>query len=141
LYPLGFLLFVAALLSKTVSCSLPAALLIVLWWKRGRLESGGAVARIAPLFAAGAGLAFLTVWIEKHHVGAQGVEWALSLPDRVLIAGRAIWFYAASLMWPHRLTFIYPRWAIDASSWRAWLFPLAVAIVIAVLWLARARTG
>ena len=36
-YVLSLLLFAAALLSKTVTCSLPAALLLVLWWKRGRI--------------------------------------------------------------------------------------------------------
>ena len=32
----ALVLFVAALLSKTVTCSLPAALLLVCWWKKGR---------------------------------------------------------------------------------------------------------
>ena len=30
--------YVAALFSKTVTCSLPAALLLVRWWKKGRLK-------------------------------------------------------------------------------------------------------
>src|ERR1043166_7190485 len=36
-YAWGIALFVCALLSKSVTCTLPAALLIVLWWKRGRI--------------------------------------------------------------------------------------------------------
>src|SRR5208282_2939241 len=34
-YGLALLLFLAALLSKTVVCSLPAALLLARWWKQG----------------------------------------------------------------------------------------------------------
>ena len=37
-------------------------------------------------------------------------------PDRLIIAGRAIWFYVAKLAWPHPLIFIYPRWQINSSQ-------------------------
>src|SRR5262245_42059816 len=36
-YALGMALYLCALLSKTVTCSLPVALALILWWKRGRL--------------------------------------------------------------------------------------------------------
>ena len=38
LYGAALLAFAGALLSKTVTSTLPAGLLICLWWKRGRLE-------------------------------------------------------------------------------------------------------
>jgi len=38
LYGGGLLLFTCALLSKTVTCSLPVAVLLILWWKNGRLN-------------------------------------------------------------------------------------------------------
>ena len=37
----ALILFVAALGSKTVTCSLPAALLLVCWWKKGQVRTGG----------------------------------------------------------------------------------------------------
>jgi tetratricopeptide (TPR) repeat protein len=133
-------LFVAALLSKTVTCSLPAALLLVVWWKKGRLRRAD-VLPVLPFFAVGAGLGLLTAWMEKHNVGAQGAEWALGPVDRCLVAGRALWFYAGKLAWPADLTFIYPRWEIDPRTWWQWLFPLAAIGVVAALWLARGRIG
>ena len=59
----------------------------------------------------------------------------------MLVAGRAIWFYAAKLVWPQDLIFNYPRWSIGAATWRTWAYPLCVLGVIAALWLARKRIG
>jgi tetratricopeptide (TPR) repeat protein len=44
-------------------------------------------------------------------------------------------------MWPGKLTFIYPRWKLDASAWWQWLYPIATATVIAGTWIARRRIG
>ncbi len=136
----AYALFVCALLSKTVTCTLPAAILLLVWWKRGRL--GWRDARpLVPFFAAGALLGMTTVWIEKNRVGASGMEWSYTMADRVLIAGRALWFYATKLVWPRDLIFIYPRWAIAAGIWWQWLFPAAAAGVTLALWMWRTRLG
>ena len=139
-YFLAFALFVAALLSKTTACSLPAAMLLVIWWKRGRI-AGRDVWPLLPFFAAGVALGLVTSWLERTHVGAQGPEWAFSFPERCLIAGRAVWFYAGKLFWPANLTFIYPRWQINTGAWWQWIFPVAALAVVAVLWRLRRRIG
>ena len=136
----ALVLFIAALLSKTVTCTLPAALLLVCWWKKGRVQRGDLVP-LLPFFVVGAGLGLMTAWIEKYHVGAQGAEWSLTFADRCLIAGRALWFYAGKLAWPADLIFIYPRWEIDPAVWWQWLFPVAAVGVVAGLWLGRRRIG
>ena len=133
-------LFVAAMLSKTVTCSLPAALLLVCWWKKGHLRAGDILPSLS-FFAIGAAGGLVTTWMEKHHVGAQGAEWSLTFADRCLIAGRALWFYAGKLAWPAQLTFIYPRWTIEPGVWWQWLFPVAAVCVMAGLWLVRHRIG
>ncbi len=136
----ALILFAAALLSKTVTCTLPAALLLVCWWKKGRVQRGD-ILPLVPFFAVGASLGLLTAWIEKHQVGAQGTEWALTFGERCLIAGRALWFYAGKLAWPAQLAFIYPRWTVETSAWWQWMFPLAVLSVMTGLWLGRRRMG
>lgn len=133
-------LFIFALLSKTVTCSLPAALLLVRWWKTGRLRRQD-VLPLLPFFAIGLALGLCTVWIEQHQVGAQGAAWSFTFIERFLIAGRALWFYAGKLFWPAKLTFIYPRWDISVGDGWQWLFPFAAGAVIATLWWARARIG
>ncbi len=133
-------LFVCALLSKTVACSLSVALLLIAWWKSGTLN-WRKVLPLLPFFAIGLLSGLGTVWIEKKHVGAEGAAWSFTILERMLIAGRALWFYAAKLVWPAKLTFIYPRWAINLSSVWQWLFSLGIIVLVATLWLARRRIG
>ena len=82
-------LFVCALLSKTVTCTLPAALLLIVWWKRGRIGRRDLLP-LLPLLVVGVVFGLVTAWMEKHHVGAEGEEWALSFLDRCLLANGAV---------------------------------------------------
>jgi len=139
-YALCLALYVAALLAKSVSCSLPAVILLLVWWKRGRVERPVLLA-LAPLFVLGLGFAGLTVWLERNQVGASGIEFVLTPLDRVAIAGRALWFYAGKLVWPEPLVFIYPRWPDVASAPWQLVYPLAAFLVVAALWVLRGRIG
>ncbi len=139
-YWLAWLAFIAALLSKTVTASLPAALLLITWWKRRSIQWRDAV-YLGPMFVVGIVMGLTTAYLEKVHVGAQGVDWTLSFVERFLVAGRALWFYAGKLMWPVQLTFIYPRWQVSDGVWWQYLFPLAAVLVIASLIAFRARLG
>jgi len=139
-YALAIILFLCALLSKTVACSLPAVLLVLIWWKNGRITARD-IWPLAPMFVLGAGLGLMTAWLERHHVGAEGTEWSLSLLQRCLLAGRVLWFYMGKLVWPHPLIFIYSRWEIDARVWWQYLFPAAALALLAGLWFLRTRIG
>jgi len=136
----SLLLFLCALLSKTVTCSLPAVLLLIIWWKREGDVRRHARA-LAPFFVVGMVSAAMTVWMERYNVQAVGKEWGLSPPARCLLAGRALCFYAGKLFWPSRLAFIYPRWQINTSDWQQYLYPIAAVAVMVALWLARRRIG
>lgn len=140
-YAGGALAFVAALFSKTVAASLPAAMLLVLFWKQGGRLKRWQILSMIPLLAAGAGMGSLTAWMEEHHVGASGTEFEFSLLKRFQIAGTAAWFYVMKLLVPIRQSFIYWRW--DVKSWGpAWyLMPLSAAIVLAGLFAMRKRLG
>ncbi|HEY4312263.1 MAG TPA: tetratricopeptide repeat protein [Pirellulales bacterium] len=139
-YELALGLFVAALLSKTVTAVVPAVLLVIYWWKRGRITSRD-VGELIPFFIFGAVLGSITVWLETTYVGAAGAEWNYSLVERMLIAGRALWFYAGKLVWPHPLVFFYPRFDIDARVWWQYLFPVGAVATLVALWLARGTIG
>jgi len=132
--------FVGALLAKTVTCTVPVVLLLARWWQRGRLERRELVG-MAPLVVLGVAIAPVTVWMERTHVGARGALWDLSLAQRTCIAGRALWHQLASLAWPQRLAFVYPRWPVDPGTATAWAFPAAAVLAAGALWLLRGRLG
>jgi protein O-mannosyl-transferase len=140
LYALSLVCFSCALLSKTVTCTLPAVLALVLWWKRGTVSRRQALG-LVPIAAVGAVAASMTAWMERHYVGAAGDEWTLSFPGRFLVAGRALWFYATKLVWPSGLSFVYTRWTIDPGVWWQWTFPLAAAAVVVLLAALARRIG
>jgi len=138
MYGLALFLFLWALLSKTITASLPVVLLLLAWWKRGSLGRREILPTL-PMFAIGVPMAWLTAWMEKHVVGAIGEDWAFSWIERLLIAGRASWFYATKILWPHPIIYIYPKWPIH-SAW-SWALTLAAVAVPVALWLSRGRLG
>jgi tetratricopeptide (TPR) repeat protein len=139
-YALAAGLFVLALFSKTVTATLPAALLVILWWQRGRLRWREDVLPILPLFAIGIAGGLLTAWVERAQIGAEGPAFQFTFIERCLIAGRAFWFYLGKLVWPADLIFIYPRWQVSQQIAWQYVYPLALVGLMAGLWWYRTRS-
>ena len=139
MYRWALVLFVLGLLSKTVTATLPAALLVVFWWRRGRLSWQRDVRPLLPFFALGAAAGVFTAWVERTLIGAKGAAFDLTLVERGLIAGRAVWFYLGNLFWPANLVFIYPRWNVSQTVWWQYLYPAAALLLAVALWRLRGR--
>src|SRR5262245_46525519 len=105
-YGLTLLFYALALLSKTTACTLPAALLLILWLKRRPIQ-WNRIAQIVPFLMMGVAMGMVSMWWERHHQGTEGAIYSIPLLERVLIASRAVWFYAGKLLWPSNLTFNY----------------------------------
>jgi len=160
-YALSLVFFLAALFSKTVTCSLPAALLLITWWKHGRIRWRD-VSPTVPMFIIGLFMGLLTAWFEKTliwsgppdppltiaqafgnvlsgqwHGGVS--DYHYTLIERCLIAGRVVWFYASTIVWPFDLAFSYETWGIDARSFAQWLYPASAVLLLFVLWALRRR--
>jgi tetratricopeptide (TPR) repeat protein len=138
-YALAAALFVLALLSKTVTATWPAAMLVIAWWRRGRIDWRRDALPLAPFVVVGAASGLLTAWVEHAFIGAGGAEFQFTLIERALIAGRAIWFYLVTLLWPANLMFVYPKWAIRQDAWWQYLYPLAALVLLAACWAWRRR--
>jgi tetratricopeptide (TPR) repeat protein len=148
-----------ALFAKTTACTLPTALVLVLWLRSRRAGAeeqahsrrelfgpgfGGwpRALQILPFVLAGVALGLVSVWWEGN-LGTYNEETRLSFSflQRALIASRALWFYAAKLVWPVNLAFSYRRWEVNGSDWMQYL-PLAGCLGAAVLlWIWRRKLG
>jgi tetratricopeptide (TPR) repeat protein len=132
------LCFLCAILSKSVTATLPATLLVLVWWRRGSIDVRRDAWSLAPFFAVGATAGLFTGWVERVHVGAAGPDFALSFLQRLLLAAHIPWFYAAKVFWPADLIFIYPRWTISIRDPHAWLWLVATSGILALV-MAEAR--
>ncbi len=139
-YATSLVLFVGALLSKTVTCTWPAVILLVIWWKTGRIR-GTDVVRLAPMFVAGLAMGLVTAWVEKEFVGAEGATWHMGPMEHVLLAGRVVCFYAGKLVWPDPLMFIYPRWRIDPGQGWQYVYLAGCLVAVVGAWAVRRRAG
>jgi tetratricopeptide (TPR) repeat protein len=136
-YALAAALFILALLSKSVTATLPAGLLIIFWWQRGTIDRRRDIIPLLPFFIVGVGGGLFTAWVERTQIGARGATFDFTVVERCLIAGRATWFYLAKLCWPADLIFIYPRWQISQDVWWQYLYPFGILALLAGLWLIR----
>src|SRR2546423_2685384 len=137
-YGLALILYLLALSAKTTACTLPAALFLILWlqkkpirWKR--------IFQIIPFLVLGFAMGALAMWWERYHQGtSRAVFTFLSPIERVLVASRAVWFYLSKLIWPSRLTFIYPRWDITPTHFLSYVWLLAgLTLCVATYFLRR----
>ncbi|HVZ64537.1 MAG TPA: tetratricopeptide repeat protein [Lacunisphaera sp.] len=139
-YVLATFLFILALGAKTVTVTLPASLLVVLWWKRGRLQWRRDAVPLAPWFSFSLVSGLLTSWLERHVIGADLVVFDLSFVQRALLAGRALWFYFGKLVWPVGLNFFYPKWDVPAEA-ASWAPCLVAGLAVTIgFWLLRRRS-
>ena len=138
-YAFATLCFVLAVGTKSVTATLPAALLVVIWWRRGRIIWARDVRPLLPWFSFALVAGLFTAWVERKLIGADGAAFTLTLFERTVLAARIMWFYAGKLLWPARQAFFYERWDV-ASSTVAWTGWLAAALAFtALLWRLRDR--
>jgi len=133
-YALALGLFLLGLLTKTAIVTLPLALLVVLWWKRNAISWRRDVVPLIPFFFLSAAAGLLTRWVEYGNIAYRARDLDFSFLERCLIAGRAFWFQLGKVLWPSNLMFIYPRWEINGRVWWQYLFPLAVLVLLGILW-------
>src|SRR5258705_9371382 len=139
-FALSLLSFLLATLSKPSVVMLPFVLALCVWWMRGKIRWRDTLA-LAPFALISVVASAWTIWEQKFHAGAVGPDWEQTFPERLIIAGKAIWFYLGKLLWPHPLIFIYPRWDVDSSKVVAYLPLLAAIAGLVALCFIHAKCG
>ncbi|MBI1784340.1 glycosyltransferase family 39 protein [Candidatus Sumerlaeota bacterium] len=135
--------FLAAMLSKSVTCTFPLIALLITVLKlrpRGFGQWRPWLLSSAPLFAIALVFGALTAWWERHETGATAENLSLTLLDRCMIAARAPWFYVGKLIWPSHLMGVYPQWKLSAAPASGWAFLGAACVPGAILLLPRNRS-
>ncbi|MGI8437488.1 MAG: tetratricopeptide repeat protein, partial [Chthoniobacterales bacterium] len=137
---LSFVLYLLALSAKTTACTFPAALVLVLWWKRKPI-TGLRWLQISPFVLAGLGAGALSMLWERMHQGGRADYIPIGFLERGLTFSRAIWFYLSKLAWPSELIFSYPRWNISPSDPTAYVWVVALLVLIGAIFYARRWLG
>ena len=137
-YYLALTLYALALSAKTTACTLPAALLLILWLQKKPITMGRLM-QIVPFVVLGIVMGVLAIWWEHYHQGtSRDVFTFLNPVERILVASRAVWFYLSKIFWPSDLTFIYPRWNISPSDLVDYIWLLAgVAACVGIYFVRR----
>src|SRR5207253_3379988 len=139
-YALAVILYALALSAKTTACTLPAALLLILWLQKKPIGKQRLM-QILPFLILGFCMGLVAVWWERYHQGTHGPLFALSPLERTLVASHAVWFYLGKLLWPSNLIFIYPKWTIAATRALDYTWLLAGVALCFVIYLARRYLG
>ena len=135
-YVAALLLLAAGMFCKSIVVTLPVALLILHWWKQGRIARTDLL-RVAPFFLVGLAItASDLLFYEKVNL-----SFGYSVLERILIAAHCLWFYVGKLLWPVELAVIYPRWDVSVTDPLGWLYVVATLAVPVTLWLLRRRVG
>jgi len=140
-YGLALFLYVLALSAKTTACTLPAALFLILWLQKKPI-SWTRILQIVPFLFLAVAMGGLAIWWERYHQGtSRAVFTFLSPIERVLVASRAIWFYLGKLIWPFKLTFIYPKWDVRPTNFVNYAWLLTGLLLCVVIYFLRRYTG
>jgi Flp pilus assembly protein TadD len=137
-YAVSLGVFALALLTKASVVVLPAVLLLIAWWRRGRIAKGDWLGAL-PFFALSAVSAGVTIWFQHNRAISNPVDGPADVMERLALAGKAVWFYLGKAYWPVNLSMIYPRWNVAAPG--VWSFAPLLAALLAAGVLVRYRRG
>lgn len=138
-YAAALLFYFLALAAKSTACTLPAALVLVLWLKKKPFDRY-AIFSITPFVVLALCFGLIAIWWEKYHQGTRMLV-SLAPMERILVASRGIWFYLSKIFCPSNLTFIYPQWKIDVSNPADYIWLVGIIALVALVYFARRLVG
>ncbi|MDQ2868418.1 MAG: tetratricopeptide repeat protein [Verrucomicrobiota bacterium] len=139
-WTVSFVCYVLALAAKTNASVLPAALVLILWWRQERVGWRW-MAEIAPFAALSIGAGFVAILWERTSNTTSLYVMKADVIERGLIASRDIFFYLGKLLWPVHLSFNYPAWNISRTHPTDYLWLVALVATAAVIFFAWRRLG
>jgi tetratricopeptide (TPR) repeat protein len=86
-------------------------------------------------------MGLMAIWWERYHQFTLGPMFAFGPLGRLIIATHAAWFYLGKLLWPAKLTFIYPQWTIEPNNPFSYIWLVAGIALCAAIYFARRYVG
>jgi len=140
-YIRALVLYMCALLSKSIAVCFIAVPFLYKWWK-GKKITRQDLLTATPFFVFGLTSAANTAYLEMHRVGASGASWSLTFSERLLLSGQTLLFYVFKIWMPFtEFMFFYPKWQIDTTVWWQWLFLLFSLLILFALFAFRKQIG
>lgn len=132
--------FLMALLAKTSVVMMPPVLLVLAWWRRGRIGKADLLGTL-PMFGLSLVMGLVTVYYQNLNVIDTVEARPEGMLSRLAATGWCIGFYIYKTLVPVHLSVIYSRWDVDPAHWVAWLPLLGLLAVAIVGWGYRAAWG
>lgn len=128
-----------AMLSKSSAVTLPVAIALLVWYRRGRISRRDleAIAVIGVVIA-------LMVFVDMQAMRISGQDsppYAPPFAERLAQSGLAFGFYIGKLIWPARLSAMYPQFDVATGNPAHWMPLVAIGLVTAALWVGRKKIG
>ncbi|MBI3736342.1 tetratricopeptide repeat protein [Candidatus Sumerlaeota bacterium] len=110
---LSLLCYILGMLSKSIVVTLPAGLFLILRWQRARPSR---LIALAWFLLLGAAMASADMYFVRASAARMvSHPFHFSLLDRLSIAARSLWFYAAKIFLPVNNALFYPRWDLNSQ--------------------------
>lgn len=132
--------FLLSMLSKGAGAALPVILLLLGWFRRGRIDRKDFFNSL-PFFAVAVVMSVLEISFQYGDAIGGGTPRPEGFFSRLAGAGWVAGFYLVKALLPVQLSFVYPRWDIDPSDILAWLPNVGFALALIIAWRVRDRIG
>ena len=106
-YVLSFLLFILSCLAKSMAVTLPAVLLLIDYYRSGKLTRGNIIAKV-HFFAVSAAVSFIAVMTQRAQEVIERTQEVFGSLMNVYVAVKGICFYLWKIIIPVHLSAIYP---------------------------------
>jgi protein O-mannosyl-transferase len=139
-YDLSLAAFLLALLSKTAVVMLPVVLLLLAWWRRGKVGWSD-VLRTVPFFALSLVFGLVTMSFQHAHVLSKMPARTDGFVAHLLAAGWVPWFYLSKAILPINLAMTYTKWNFNPLRWDSYVPGTMLVSSFALFWWKRHTWG
>ena len=130
-YFAAILFFLLALLSKSMVVTLPCALLLIVWYREGKIKWIDVI-KTVPFWVVGLIYSLADMQFSRSF---DTTHFPFSMGERVILASKSLWLYLLKVLVPYPLMTFYPFWNLSVTSVMNWILVggLGLLLVLALV--------